>query len=169
MALKMTKADVWAGALQDVPGGLAGVLDGLADAGANLQFIIARRDPANPGRGQVFITPIRGKRVESAAGAAGLRRADNIATLRIEGADRPGLGRQMMRAIADEGINVRGVSAAVSGAKFIAYLGFDSQADADRAAGALRSVNGRARGGGGGRGGRKRTAKPRRAIATRRR
>jgi hypothetical protein len=46
----------------------------------------------------------------------------------------------MMRAIADAGINVRGVSALALGRQFAAYIGFDSAADAAAAAKALRKV-----------------------------
>jgi hypothetical protein len=56
--------------------------------------------------------------------------------------------------MADAGINVRGVSAAVIGNKFVAYIGLDSDQDADRAAKALKGIRsgptgGKARGGGG--------------------
>jgi hypothetical protein len=142
MALSVTKTQVWAGDLQDIPGGLADVLGGLAGSGADLEFVIARRDPAHPGQGQVFISPIKGKRAEAAAQSAGLDRADSVPTLRVEGPDKPGLGNRMARAMADEGINVRGFSAAVIGNKFVAYIGFDNPADADRAAKALKRVNG---------------------------
>jgi hypothetical protein len=140
MPLQVKKVDVWAGDLRDVPGGLADALETLASAGADLEFIIARRDPSRPGTGQVFLTPIRGRKGESAAQSAGLNRASDMGTLRIEGTDRPGLGHQMTRAIANAGINVKGVSAAVIGNKFIAYLGFDSTADADAAARTLKNM-----------------------------
>jgi hypothetical protein len=49
---------LWAAMLQDRVGGLAGKLAPLAAAGANLEFIIARRAPEQPGRGVVFVTPL---------------------------------------------------------------------------------------------------------------
>ncbi len=52
----------------------------------------------------------------------------------------------MARAIADQRVNVRGFSAAVIGNKFVAYLGFDSSEDADRAARAFKAVDGAAPG-----------------------
>src|SRR6266511_2417412 len=145
MALKVTKTDVWAGDLRDVPGGLADVLEQVSGAGGSLQFMIARRDDKETGAGKVFITPVTAQRTKDAAGRAGLQHATGVGTLRVEGADAKGMGAKMTRAIADAGINVRGVSAAVIGNRFVAYIGFDSDADADRAAAALKKVGGAAR------------------------
>lgn len=144
MGLQVKKTEVWVGDLRDVPGGLADVLGTLADARASLEFLIARRDPSRPGQGQVFLTPLKGKRAQGAAAVSGLLRAGTIPTLRVEGPDRAGVGYRMARAIADEGMNVRGFSAAVIGAKFVAYLGFDNEQDADRAARALKKLDGAA-------------------------
>ena len=46
MALKVTKVDVWAGEMQDQPGGLAQILEALASARASVDCVIARRQPA---------------------------------------------------------------------------------------------------------------------------
>jgi predicted amino acid-binding ACT domain protein len=145
MALKVTKVNVWAGDLRDVPGGLADVLGQLAAGGGSIQFLIARRSDKSPGAGKVFVTPIDKPRLKDAAGRAGLQNAANMATLRLEGTDRPGLGSKITRAMADAGINVRGVSAAVIGGKFVAYIGLDSDDDADSVMRALKGVNGAAR------------------------
>jgi hypothetical protein len=149
MALKVTKVDVWAGDLRDVPGGLADVLEQTAAGGQSIEFLIARRDDKHTGIGKVFVTPVTSSKAKDAAGRAGLRNATGIATLRIEGNDKAGLGGKITRAIADAGVNVRGVSAAVVGNKFVAYFGFDNDADADRAMQALRGakLNGSAGGG----------------------
>ena len=141
MALKVTKVDVWAGDLRDVPGGLADVLGQVAKGGQSVEFIIARRSDEHPGAGKVFVTPVTSARAKDAAGRAGLQNASNMATLRIEGTDSPGLGSEITRAMADEGINVRGVSAAVIGNRFVCYVGFDSDADAGRAMGALKGIS----------------------------
>jgi predicted amino acid-binding ACT domain protein len=142
MALKVNKVDVWAGDLRDVPGGLADVLDGLAKGGGSVDFLIARRSDKQPGAGKVFVTPVTSKKAKDAGMRAGLQHATNIGTLRVEGTDAKGIGAKITRAMADKGINVRGVSAAVIGNKFVAYIGFDSEDDADLAAKALKSVNG---------------------------
>jgi hypothetical protein len=54
------RVDVWAATIEDKPGGLGQALATLRDAGADLQLIIARR--AEPGKGVVFVTPLRGDR-----------------------------------------------------------------------------------------------------------
>jgi hypothetical protein len=134
------RVDVWAGELQDQPGGLARVLSSISDAGGSVECVIARRDPSRPGMGEVFVTPIRGAKVEQAARGAGLSPAANLATLRVTGSDTPGLGARMTEALAAEGINLRGVTAAVVGRTYVVYIGLDNASDADRAVRALRSV-----------------------------
>jgi len=138
MALKVTQTDVWAVEIQDQPGGLAKVMETIAAAGANLQCVIARRQPAKPGKGVAFVSPLRGKKVMAAAAAAGFHEAQRVASLRVEGRDRPGLGAQMAKVIAAAGVNLRGVTAVGLGPKFVAYFGFDRGDDAARAAAALR-------------------------------
>ncbi len=60
MALKITRADVWASTIEDRPGGLAEKLAALAEAGAQLEFVIARRASERPSTGVVFLTPLKG-------------------------------------------------------------------------------------------------------------
>jgi hypothetical protein len=140
MALTVTKEDVWAAHIEDQPGGLAGVLETLSDAGTDLQCVIARRQPDKPGTGVVYLTPVKGRKQTNAAQGVGLKSAKNIPTLRVEGADKPGIGARMMRAIAEAGINVHGVSAVALGNKFAAYIGFDSTDDANKAAKVIKSL-----------------------------
>ncbi len=141
MAMKVTKTDVWAVEIQDQPGGLAKVMEGIAGAGANLQCVIARRQADKPGTGVAFVTPLKGKKVLAAAAAAGFTETQRIATLRVEGVDRPGAGAQIAKAVADAGVNLRGVSAVALGNKFVSFLGFDTWDDANRAAAALRALS----------------------------
>ena len=42
MALKVTKADIWAATLEDRAGGAAERLEALSKAGANLEMVLAR-------------------------------------------------------------------------------------------------------------------------------
>jgi hypothetical protein len=140
MSLAVTKVDVWAAQIDDQPGGLAKLLRGLAGAGGDLECVIARRDPSKKGKGIAFLTPIKGANVRKAAKAEGLAPAEKLATLKVEGDDAPGLGARITSAIADAGVNLRGVSGAVVGHKFVVYLGFDGNADAAKAARALRAL-----------------------------
>ena len=140
MSLTVTKIDVWAAEIEDKPGGLAKLLGALAGAGANLECVVARRDPSNVGKGVAFLTPVKGASVQKAAKAEGLAPAEKIATLKVEGYDAPGPGFRITSAIADSGVNLRGVSGAVVGRKFVVYLGFDGNADADKAARALKAL-----------------------------
>ena len=82
-----------------------------------------------------FSAPVKGAATRKAAQSGGLALAENVATLKVEGDDEAGLGGRISTAIADAGINLRGVSAAVIDKKFVAYFGFDSAADATKAAG----------------------------------
>ena len=72
MSLKVTKLDVWSGEIQDQPGGLTGVLRQLAGASANLEMVVARRQPDKPGAGIVFLAPVKGRKATEAAAMAGL-------------------------------------------------------------------------------------------------
>ena len=141
MSLEVTKIEVWACQIPDEPGGLAKVLKSLGDAGANLECVIGRRQPEKPGSGVVFLTPLKGSKVQRAAQAAGFNPAQNVATLKVEGADKPGMGSRITEAIAGAGVNLRGVSCAVSGKRFAAYFGFDSSDDATKAARAIKALD----------------------------
>jgi len=140
MSLKVTKIDVWSGEIQDQPGGLAGVLRRLAATNANLEMVVARRQPDKPGSGVVFLAPVKGRKATEAAAVAGLSPAAGVAALRVEGTDRPGLGATMTNAVAEAGVNVRGLSAAAIGNRFVAYLAFDGAEDADKAARAIKAA-----------------------------
>src|SRR6476469_3752805 len=56
MALKATKAEVWAATIEDRAGGAADKLEALARGGANLEMLLARRTE-QPGQGDIFVTP----------------------------------------------------------------------------------------------------------------
>ena len=51
MKVNIARVDVWAATIEDQPGGLAGKLAALAKAGADLEFVVARRCPTGPARG----------------------------------------------------------------------------------------------------------------------
>jgi hypothetical protein len=145
MALKVIKVPVWVGGIPDQPGGLAAVLGTLADAGANLKCVVARRPSARPGTATVFVSPITGRKQEGAAREAGLTPITNVVTLRVEGDDQPGLGRRITQAVADAGVSLHGLTTAVVGKKFVVYLAFDTEADATYASTAMSKLGGRTR------------------------
>lgn len=122
--------DVWAAAIEDKSGALAFVLAELREAGADLQFIIARR--AEPGKGVVFVTPLRGDREIAVAAQVGFNVAYTLHSVRIMGRDRPGIGAELTQKLADGGINLRGFSASVIGTQFLAYAAVDSLDDANK-------------------------------------
>jgi len=140
MKLKVSRTDVWAAPLEDRPGGLSDKLTALAQGGANLEFIIARRTPERSGQGVVFVTPLKGSKQLKAAEAAGFSRTDSLHSLRVEGADKRGEGAKLAGALADAGINLRGVSAAAFGKRFVCHLALDSGGDAAKAASVLKKL-----------------------------
>ncbi len=132
MDLFVEHVDVWASGIEDKPGGLADILGGLRDAGANLQFIIARRAPDDTGKGVVFVTPLQGDREIAAAAEVGFNVTRTLHSVRAMGRDRPGIAAELTRKLADAGINLRGFSASVIGTQFVAYAALDSLQDANR-------------------------------------
>lgn len=134
MAFTVTKVDVWSMEISDEPGDLAAKLEGLAGAGANLDFLIARRQPDKRGRGIVFVTGIKGVAANRAAKAAGLAKTTALVALRVDASNKPGVCHQMLSQIASAGINVRGVSASAIGSKCVTLVAFDSKDDANKAA-----------------------------------
>jgi hypothetical protein len=134
MALTISKVDLWTAEMADHPGALAEKLAGLAGAGVDLEFLIARRQPDRPGTGIAFASGISGAKAAKAAAQAGFSKNAQLGGLRAEGPNKAGAVHQIVRKIADAGINLRGVSAATVGRRFVAFLAFDSPADATRAA-----------------------------------
>ncbi len=140
MAYSVNKVEMWAGEIEDRVGGLAAKLEALAKAGADLEIVVSRRQPNVPGKGIVFLGPVTGANVSKAAEAAGLTQTRDLVALRVEGPNKPGECHRLTRLLADAGINLRGLAATAIGSKFAASLGFDSDADATKAAQLLQSA-----------------------------
>jgi hypothetical protein len=140
MALNVTRVDVWAASMEDQPGGLAQKLAALAAAGAQLEFVVARRAPDKPGKGVVFLTPLTGAAQARAAKQAGFEKTKSLHSVRAEGPDKPGLGARITQALAGAGINLRGISAAAINKRCIVYLALDTAADATKAIRILKSL-----------------------------
>ena len=138
MATVVERVDVWAASMEDKPGALAEKLAILAEAGANLAFVIARRD--KPGTGAAFVTPLAGREQLAAAKKAGFTKTKGLHSVRIEVPNKAGLGTKAATALGEAGINLRGVSAARIGRKAVIYFAFDKAADATKAGRALRKL-----------------------------
>ena len=104
----------------------------LDEAAVDLDFIIARRAPEDPGNGVIFVSPLQGDREIRAASTLGFAISGSIAAVRVEGENEPGAAARLTDLIAGADINMRGFSGAVVGGRYIAYIGFDSPGDAGR-------------------------------------
>src|ERR1700756_5309923 len=99
MDLAVEHVDVWAAPIQDRPGGVAELLQGLHKAGADLQFLIARRAPEKPGTGVVFVTPLQGDKETRAASQVGFNVTQSMHSIRIMGLDKAGIVADLTRAL----------------------------------------------------------------------
>jgi hypothetical protein len=140
MAMKVSRVDVWVASMMDRPGALAEKLSMLAAAGANLDFVLARRAPDKPGTGVVFLTPLSGAKQLAAARKAGFRKTKSLHSVKVEGPDKPGLGARMTQVLAEARINVRGLSAASIRKQCMVHIAFDTSADAAKAARLLKKM-----------------------------
>ena len=140
MAVEASRVDVWVGSLKDRPGGLAEVLCPLAEAGAQLEYVMARRAPDKPGTGVLFVAPVKGAKQTAAARKAGLHKAKTLTAVKAEGRDKPGLGAAMTCALAEAGVNLRGMTATVIGNKFVLWLALDGAKDAAKAVRVLKKL-----------------------------
>jgi len=139
MAMVVKKITVWRTEVDNQTGALARLLEGLSAAKGSLDVVMGYRIPGQHERAVIEVWPVSGKKLSQAAGAAGLRPSETP-TLLVQGDDRPGLGHAMARALAGAGINMVFLVAQVIGRRYSAIFGFESAADADRAAGLLRKA-----------------------------
>ncbi|MGH8665325.1 MAG: ACT domain-containing protein [Burkholderiales bacterium] len=109
-------------------------------AGANFEMVFARRTPEKSGKGMLFVTPVKGAKVTRAAREVGMGSPKTIYSVRIEGADRPGLGAKIARALGEAGISFRGISGIAIGRKFVSYIACDSAKDQTKAIAALKKL-----------------------------
>jgi hypothetical protein len=132
MPVTVKRIILWRTEVDNKPGALAGTIEPPAKAGANLKVIMGYRHATAQGKAAIEVFPIVGKKMATAAGAAGLSAAA-IPTLLVEGDDRPGLGHSIAQAIAADGINIAFFIAQVIGRKFAAVIGFETEEDARNA------------------------------------
>jgi len=133
MAVTVKKAVLWRKEVDNRSGMLAGTLQPLSEAGADLYVVMGYRLPGSSDRAVVEVHPVSGRKPTAAARAAGLE-PSSIPTLLVEGDNRPGLGHAIAKGIADAGINLSFVMAQVVGRRYSAVFGFENAADATKAA-----------------------------------
>lgn len=141
MILKTTRMDVWVAPIDDEPGGLARTLRAIADMGASLDCVLARREGTVKGKGVLFVTPLHGREQLENAGEIGLHQAAHLSTLKIEGEDHPGMGAELTRVIGEAGVSLHGLTATVLGHRFVCYASFDSIGDLERAEKAIHTLD----------------------------
>ena len=99
MAVKVSKVDLWTAVIDDRAGGGADKLEPLARAGANFEFVFMRRTPEQPGKGVMFVTPVKGAKVARAATEAGFSKSDALHCVRLEGVDKPGVTAKVVEGV----------------------------------------------------------------------
>jgi hypothetical protein len=132
MPMTVKRITLWRKELENTPGTLAGTLEPLAKAGADLQVVMGYRFPGEPAKAAVELYPVANKKATQAAQAAGLA-ASGIPVVLVEGDNRAGLGHSITSAIAGAGVNLDFLVAHVIGRKYSAVIGFANDADADKA------------------------------------
>lgn len=140
MPVSVKKVALWRRELANRPGALAGVLEPLARAGTDLQVAMGYRLPGETSRAAVEVAPVTSKKATAAAQGAGLQ-PSGIPTLLVAGDNRPGLGFAISQGMADAGINMAFLVAQTVGRRYSAVFGFESEADADRAAAVIKKAS----------------------------
>lgn len=125
--------EVWVASVEDKPGALGNKLAALAEAGADLSFVIARRSPDKPGTGVVFVTPLSGDKEIDAATEEGFNVSNHLHSIQVSGRNEPGIAAQVAGKIGQAGLNLRGFSGAVIGTQFVLHLAFDTAEAAQKA------------------------------------
>lgn len=144
MATTVKTAKLFRAEVDNTPGRLADTLGPLAAAGTDLQVVMAYRIPGDRARAAVEVYPVTGKRAVAAARGAGLSPM-GAPMLVVEGDNRPGLGAGLASALASAGINMSYLVAQVTGRRYSAVFGFETESDAKKAAGIIRKAGAPAR------------------------
>jgi len=139
MPVTVKKIVFWRKEVDNQAGTLARTLEPLARARADLRVVMGYRYPGNEAKAVIELHPVAGKKVTSAAEQAGLA-ASSIATLLVEGDNKPGLAHKIAQAVADAGVNLTSLVAQALGKGFVAAVGFETEADAKKAAGLIKKA-----------------------------
>jgi hypothetical protein len=142
MPVKVKRITLWRKELENKAGTLAGTLEPLAKAGADLQVVMGYRYPGEHAKAAVELYPIANKKATQAALDAGLA-ASTIPALHVEGDNRSGLGHSISQAIAEAGVNLDFLVAQVTGRKYSLVIGFENEADAEKATALIKKAAGK--------------------------
>ena len=142
MPVTVKRITLWRKELENKAGTLAGTLEPLAKAGADLQIVMGYRYPGERDKAAVELYPVAGKKTIQAAESAGLVVA-TIPALLVEGDNKVGLGHSIAQAIAEAGVNLDFLVAQVIGRKYSAVVGFDTDADAVKATALIKKATGK--------------------------
>jgi hypothetical protein len=133
MPVTVKSISLWRKEVLNQAGTLAGTLEPISKAGANLRVLMGYRYPGDATKAAIEVYPIAGKKVTAAAAGMGLV-ASQIPALLVEGDDKPGLGLAIAKAISGAGVNMTFFVAQVVGRRYSAVLGFETESDAKTAA-----------------------------------
>ena len=139
MPLTVKRIVLWSTVVDNKPGTLAGTLEPLAQAGADLRLGMGYRHPGSSGKSAIEIYPVSGKKQIAAARAAGLG-ASSIPALLVEGANKPGLGHAIANAVSGAGVNLTFFIAQVVGKTCSVVMGFETDDDAKKAVPAIKKA-----------------------------
>ncbi len=139
MAVTVKRITLWRKDLENKSGTLAGTLEPLAKAGADLQVVMGYCYPGDRTKAAVELFPNANKKATAAATAAGLAAA-GIPALHVEGDNRPGLGHAITQALSEAGVNLDFLVAQVIGRKYSALIGFENDADAIKASALIKKA-----------------------------
>lgn len=139
MPVSVRNVALWRREVENKPGVLATALEPFALAGTDLKVLMAYRFPGNEARGVIELCPVTGRKSVAAAETAGLG-PSSIPTVLVEGDNRPGLGHSIAQAVAEAGINLAFLVAQVIGEKYSAVVGFENEADAQKATPLIRKA-----------------------------
>ncbi len=142
MPVTVKRITLWRKELENQAGTLAGTLEPLAKAGADLQVVMGYRYPGEPEKAAVELYPVVGKKTMRVAEEAGLVVA-TIPALLVQGDNKAGLGHSITQAIANAGVNLDFLVAQVVGRKYSAVIGFDTDADAVKATAVIKKTAGK--------------------------
>src|ERR1700737_2818583 len=90
MGFKLDRVHIWSGDIADQAGGMVAKLAPLAQAGANLEYILTRRTGSKPGAGVLYVAPVTGPAQVRAARSVGLSESHDTVVLRVEGDNQAG-------------------------------------------------------------------------------